>query len=256
MSQKTDSSEFTPGFLWQIGVLTILVLGLVLFSDKFSQSEKPSYVQRSPMVLYPWALAGGHTIENGLKAFSGKPSEFPEVKDQAAALAGLLISSVLCPTVFFLEWRRRRISGAATSERPPLRTSSVFYGFCGALTLCVAGAILPIATISEVTHHSLRDAQAVASNKDAVIGEINLIDMDLSQYYILPKELAGGGRSYEGYKLPQGMEKTEEGTYVVTLKRNEVDIRAESVRYPSCWIEMKVDSTGRKSGWTYGGNFR
>jgi hypothetical protein len=120
----------------------------------------------------------------------------------------------------------------------------------------VAGAIAPIATISEVTHHSLRDAQAVASNKDAVIGEINLIDMDLLQYYILPKELGGGGRSYEGYKLPQGMEKTEEGTYVVTPKRNEFNIRAESVRHTSCWVEMKVDSAGRMSGWTYGGNFR
>ncbi|MBF8296825.1 MAG: hypothetical protein HW389_3370, partial [Bacteroidetes bacterium] len=83
MSQRTDSSEFAPGFLWQIGLLTILVLGLVLFSDKLSRSEKPSSVQRSPMVLFPWVLAGRHTIENGMKAFSGKPSEFPEVKDQA-----------------------------------------------------------------------------------------------------------------------------------------------------------------------------
>ena len=256
MSQKTDSSEFAPGFLWQIGLLTIMVLGLVLFSDKLSQSERSSSVQRSPMVLFPWALAGGHTIENGMKAFSGKPPEFAAVKDQAAALAGLLIGTVICPTVFFLEWRRRRISGVPTSERPPLRTSSVFYGFCGALTLYVAGAILPIATISEATRHSLRNAQAVASNKDAVIDEMNSIDTDLSQYYILPKELGGGGRSYEGYKLPRGMEKTEEGTYVVTPKRNEVNIRAESVRHVSCWIEMKVDSAGRMSGWTYGGNFR
>ena len=143
MSQKTDSSEFAPGFLWQIGLLTIMVLGLVLFSDKLSQSERSSSVQRSPMVLFPWALAGGHTLENGMKAFSGKPPEFAAVKDQAAALAGLLIGTVICPTVFFLEWRRRRISGVPTSERPPLRTSSVFYGFCGALTLYVAGAILP-----------------------------------------------------------------------------------------------------------------
>ena len=256
MSQKTDSSEFAPGFLWQIGLLTIMVLGLVLFSDKLSQSERSSSVQRSPMVLFPWALAGGHTLENGLKAFSGKPPEYTAVKDQAAALAGLLISIVLCPTVFLMEWRRRRISGAPTSARQPLRASGVFYGFCGALTLYMAGAILLIATISEITRHSLRDAQAVASNKDAVIGEINLIDMDLSQYYILPKELGGGGRSYEGYKLPQGMEKTEEGTYVVTPKRNEVGIRAESVRHTSCWVEMKVDSAGRLRGWTYGGNFR
>jgi hypothetical protein len=122
--------------------------------------------------------------------------------------------------------------------------------------LFISIAILPIAIRAEVERNSLRDAQAMQSSRDAMINELNFMATDLSQYYILPREYGGGNHSYEGYKLPEESSKTTEATYVVTPNAQEVAIRAESVRYTSCWITVKVDSTGRLGSWIYGGKFR
>jgi hypothetical protein len=256
MFQKTDSPEFASGFLWQLVVLTVIVLSLVLFADKVVAPAHREMVQTPRIVMFPWVLAGGHTLENGLLAFSGKPAEAANGKTQVITLACLLLVSVVCPTIFLLHWRRRILAHPAKRESTPWTITHVLYGLCAALVLCISVAILPIAIRAEVVRNKLRDAQAVQFNRDAMVNELNFMAMDLSQYYILSKEYGGGNHSYVGYKLPEEASKTSEATYVVMPNGQEVAIRAESVRYPSCSIKVKVDSTGRLGSWIYGGKFR
>lgn len=256
MFQKIDSREFSSRFLWQLWLLTVLVMGFALYSAKFAPPAKPSGATMNRVVLYPWALAGAHTINNGLLAFSGKPPEAPNGKDQVRVLAGFLAVSVLCPTVYFLRWRRRKLASASIAEPEPWSLVRVFFGMCSVLTLLVTVALPPIAIRAEMVQHSLRDAQAVQSNRDAIINDINFISINVAQFYILPTELGGGGRSLEVYVLPQEMTKTENGSYVATVEGRKVGIRATSTSFPDCWVEMKIDSSGRMNEWTYGGKFR
>ncbi len=256
MFQKTDSSEFAPGFLWQICLLAVLAIGFVMFAQRTIGKEKGVSVTLSQTVLYPWVLAGGHTIENGLLAFSGKLPQVPRVEDQARILAAFFISMIFCPTSFLFEWRRRKLSGKASKERGPLNSSSVLYALTGALTLYIGVSILPIAYISKSSFDSLRHAQAVQSNRDAMINEINILDMRLEEYFILPRRLGGGDGSFEGFTPSQEIATTQDATYMVTGKKSEADIRATSIRYPTCWIEVKVDTARHMSQWAYGGEFR
>ncbi len=127
--QKTDSPEFAPGFLWQLVLLTVIVLFFVLFSEKAFKPDRIEVGQNPRIVLFPYMLAGGHTIENGLLAFSGKPAEKANGKFQVVTLAGLLVVSVICPTIFLLQWRRRRLGSPASLELTPWRITHVSLAF-------------------------------------------------------------------------------------------------------------------------------
>ena len=129
MSQKTDSQEFAPGFIWSIILLTIVVLCFAAHLRGQEGSIGKMGVA-SPTSIFPWMIGGKQTIENGIRAFSGKPPEPPPIDDRVRALGPLLISMVLCPTVFFLEWRRRRLAKATPLQESPLRMSSIFYALC------------------------------------------------------------------------------------------------------------------------------
>jgi len=257
MIQKTDTPEFAPGFLWQIVLLTAIILGLVFFTDSFFKFDRwDTNVETPRLILFPYAVAGAHTIENGLLAFSGKPAESPDVKSQVRALVGLLIISVLCPTIFLLRWRRRKLASPTLFEPVPWTILRVLYSLIGALILYLSAVSIPVAAYGEFSRRSLRDAQAEQSSRDAIINEITFMAFDLSQYYILPKERGGGNHTYDGYKLPERSAKTSEATYVLTPYGQTASIRAESVRYPSTWIDVKVDSLGRTNSWVYRGKFQ
>jgi hypothetical protein len=256
MFQKTESSEFASGFLWHVMLITAIVFGLILFSGKLFKSPQREAVSTPSIVVFPWTLAGAHTIENGLLAFSGKPPQPLNGKNQVRALAGMLVVAVIFPTIYLLRWRRRRVLPATSHEPTPWRIPDVFHGLCGVFVLLLAVAILPIGVYNEIVQENLREAQAVQSNRDEIINESNFIAFSLSQYYILPNEYEGGNHSYEGYRLPENASKTADATYVVTPYGQTAGIHAQSVRYPSCWIDVRVDSLGRMGQWRYGGQFQ
>jgi hypothetical protein len=256
MFPKTDSPEFAPNFLWQIILLTVIVLALVLFSDKLFKPDQSSMAVETPqIVLFPWVIAGGHTIQNGLLAFSGKPAEAVNGKDQVRALVALIVVMVLLPTIVFLQWRRRKLDAEPSIHTTSWSLPRVFYSLCGAIILYLSVGSLPMAVYGEVFRTRLREAQAVQSNRDEIINELNFMGFDLFQYYIFPKEAGGGDHCFDGYALPDSASKTAEATYVVTPNGQTIVIHAQSIRYPSSWVEVKVDSLGRLGSWSYGGKF-
>lgn len=254
MSQRTDSAEFAPGFIWQISLLTIAVLCVVVASHRdFTWHLTGGTL---PITPYPWVYGGGRTIANGLRAFSGQVPEPLPAGLRAAALVLVLINMVLCPTLFFLEWRRRELTKTLSLEHPLLRISSVFYALCGMITIAAGVGLGPAAYFSEKARADLRHAQAIQSNRDAMINQLNMLALDATQYRILPRQLGGGGRSFEGYSIPEKSAKTEEALYTVTARNNAAEFRATSAKYPLCAIEVRVDSLGQMGRWMYEGEFK
>jgi hypothetical protein len=255
MSQRTDSPEFAPGFIWQIILLTFVVLCFAVYSR--TQEDLIGVMGvKSPTSIFPWMIGGKQTIENGLRAFSGKPPEPPPIDDKARALGPVLISMVLCPTVFFLEWRRRRLAKALHLQRSPWSMSTAFYALCGLVSVLVAVVVGPVAYFGENARSHQRHAQAVQFNRDLIITELNLLAMDAAQYNILPRQLGGGGRSFVGYSVPETKAKTEEASYTVTEIRSIVVFRAASTKFPRCAVQVKVDSLGHMRDWRYEGEFQ
>jgi hypothetical protein len=121
MSQRTEASEFAPGFLWQLSLLTILALGLVFVSEYVLSSPFSHVVPLRGWALFPWILAGGHTLRNALAAFNGTSPTASALVDGAGALSALLFAFVICPTVFLLGWRRRRLEKEPRHDMRQLR---------------------------------------------------------------------------------------------------------------------------------------
>lgn len=255
MSQKTDSQDFAPGFIWQIVLLTIVVLCFAIYVRSQEHSMSRLGVS-TPTTVFPWMIGGKQTIENGLRAFSGKPPEPPPIGDKVRALGPVLISMVLCPTVFFLEWRRRRLMKERPLQKTSLRIPGIFYALCGLVVVLVAVAVGPIAYFGESARANTRHAQAVQSNRDEIINELNALAVDAAQYNILPRQLGGGARSYEGFSVPETKAKTAEALYSVTVTKSRVTFHATSAKFASCTVQVNVDSLGNMRDWRYEGEFR
>lgn len=260
MSQRTDSSEFAPGFIWKIILLTIVALCIMLVSRgtlSWNLSRDQAWNSVSvPMTTYPWMYGGARTIANGLRAFGGQAPIVAPIAQRAATLMLVLISMVFCPTLFLLEWRQRRLKDDTKVKRPPLRISGILYLLCGWVTIVSGVGLLPVAYFSEVTRAELRHRQAMQENRDEMINELNFLCVAAAQHYILPKALGGGGRTFEGYSIPEKFVRTEEAAYTVTDSKNAASFRGVSLRFPSCAINVQADSMGHMTGWKYEGEFQ
>lgn len=255
MSQKTDLPEFGKGFIWQVAFLAAIALAIVILSPMISQPLNRSTVPVERIGILPRMLAGAQTIENGLLAFSGEPPK-PDLALHARALIGLLIASVLCPTVFLLQWRRRRVRQLDGINSEPWRISRIFVGLCGAFVLVFALTSPLRAIKGEEVRRSLREAQAQQDSRDLIINELNIISIDVQRFFVLPASLGGGNRNLSGYKLPQELTSSDEASYQVRTESRRVNIHAASKRFEGSWVDVTIDSAGLSRGWSYGGKFQ
>jgi len=81
------------------------------------------------------------------------------------------------------------------------------------LLLIVLGVI--IVGIAIVVGINLFNANAISSNKDAVVSDLNNLAALAHQYYMKPTSMGGGGNSYSGFTIPTGLSTTANGTYTV-----------------------------------------
>jgi len=255
MSQKTEPAEFAPGFLWQIALLTLLMLGILFFSRSLFDSSLSNFVPRSGWIIFPWLVAAGQTLLNTVVSYNGAAPMAPSLLDGARVLSALLFAFVICPTVFLLGWRRRRLAKESAREMQQLRLSSVLYAFTCIVSLFVVVSIIPISIASESGRESAREHWPAQLNKDRIIREIQSLAVDIYQYRLVPRSLNGGGGSYRDYRLRDDLSKTENATYSVAVKGDEVTIHAQSIMYPTASVDVEVDSIGTLVLWKYGGNF-
>ena len=263
MNQKTEStnspntqqtSEFSSDFIRVLVALTGATLLLVFAFEHrvFTTPERP--LMR--MYLYPWVVAGGHTIANGLSEFSGKSPSLISLTERLAALLGLLFGFVIGPTLFFFGWYNRRKDRESGSRGSVLKGSAVISVIGGMLTFAVAIPSIPIAIIQRQVSVSMHSAQAIQENKDQMINDLNMIASNARQFRILPKSFDGGNGSFLGYTLSQPLAGTEEGTYVATCTADDIAVKGSSKKYPDCHISVHIDKEGRLGNFEFLGNFQ
>ncbi|MFH0989658.1 MAG: hypothetical protein V1799_06540 [bacterium] len=259
MSQKIEQEtvlpvsrpEFEKGFLWKLGLTTILILLLVGVGNYIVDNFQSHGIQ----LTYPWVIAGSVTIGNGLSRFSyeagGKePTPLPSAL-HAWPLASVLILYVITPTMFLFGWRRNRIR--SKEPREPLRVLHVLYIAAAIPVVITAISVIPMTYIHEEVRSSLREAQAVQEQKDFIINELNLIKNRAIEYTLLPKQFNGGDGSFNGYVIPQELQTTPQSMYVSTVKADTLFLEARSVMYPESTVKVKIRIDGTWFDWEYEG---
>ena len=263
-AQESPRSEFGRGFLPLLVSATLFALFAVLWANKEvtprSQYTFDASDYRGATVA-PWILAWGKSIENGSAAFRGRTPDYPSPSLRSMVLLSLIIVFVVCPTVYLFRWRERRLNSRRLRDEP-LRASDLIYGFCALVTLFAAIGIVPLTIRQEIVRYSGRNAQAIQTNRDHLFGSISEIVVQLEQYRILPKSLAGGGGNLNGYSLSQELSRTQYRILTVTTAGDSATITARSSLYPSSSIrvEFKYIDMSRPlnalRNWTYEGAFK
>lgn len=96
----------------------------------------------------------------------------------------------------------------------------------------------------------------VLSNRDAIIGDINLISSEAFSYRSKPSRMGGGDGSYIGYRISSALRVTDNASYTVTASANSITIVAVSTQYSGNSITALVDAEGKPGGWTFAGVFQ
>jgi hypothetical protein len=256
--------EFSQGFILSLISLTGATLILVFLFERgvWRNIDVNEYfgswkVYRFGSLLFPWIVAAAHTINNGLNEFSGHTPQAVALGNRIALLVGLLISGVVGPTLFFLGWRERVKQSVAGAQQRLLRGSALVFAFGAVVTFLVAIPAVPVSIARMVSENKLREAQAIQSNRDMIINDLNFIAYNARQYRILPKAMTGGSGSYDGFVLSADLASTPHATYSLTsVEPARIKLLARSTPYPNCTVSVEVRGDGRLGFWTYSGDFQ
>src|SRR5258707_14829728 len=120
------------------------------------------------------------------------------------------------------------------------------------LLLIVIGVI--IVGIAIALTFFLFAASNVASNKDAILGDLMNISQSAYRYRLRPEPLGGGGRAYTGFALPASLASNENATYTFVATASKVTFTATS-KFGFGSVVTDLDSDGVLGSKTYSGDF-
>jgi hypothetical protein len=104
---------------------------------------------------------------------------------------------------------------------------------------------------------SLFSGQSVASNRDAMMSDLNHLAAMAYEFRISIRQMGGGQGDYSTYSIPTQMRSNSNGSYsVIAAQMNSVTFKAVSTDKPSNTIQVTIDSNGRIGNLTYGGEFQ
>ena len=262
-THRGSRREFSQGFILSLVALTGATLIMVFLFERgvWGNIYVQEYSFWSPArfgsLLFPWMVAAANTINNGLEEFSGRTPDVVAFGSRIAILTGLLISGVIGPTLFFLGWRERVKQAIAGGQQKMWRVSTLVFVFGGMVTFLVAITSVPVSIARAITERSMKEAQAIASNKDMIINDLNFLADNARQYRILPKAMGGGSGSYDGFVLSADLASTPHATYsLASVEATRIKLLARSALYSDCTVSVEVDANGSLWGWTYAGDFR
>ena len=100
-------------------------------------------------------------------------------------------------------------------------------------------------------------AQSIASNRDAMINDLNHLASFAYQFRIRLRSMGGGEGDYTSFTIPPKMTLNEDGTYSVNSAQvSSLSFLAVSATNASNTIRVTVDSDGKLMNWSYGGDFQ
>jgi hypothetical protein len=103
---------------------------------------------------------------------------------------------------------------------------------------------------------SIVSAQTVATNRDALINDLNHLASYAYQYRVRLRSMGGGQGDYTSFSIPPKLRSNEDGTYsVASAQVNSISLCAVSTENESNSIQVLVGSEGKITQWTFGGDF-
>lgn len=103
---------------------------------------------------------------------------------------------------------------------------------------------------------SIVSAQTVATNRDAMINDLNHIASHAYEYRLRLKCMGGGQGDYTSFAIPTKMSVNDGGTYsIASAEVNTISLMAVSSVNASNSIQAVVGSEGKITTWTFSGDF-
>ena len=90
------------------------------------------------------------------------------------------------------------------------------------LLLIVLGVI--VVGIAVVVGINLFNANAVSSNRDGVVSDLNNLGAMAQQFYKKPTSMGGGSNTFTGWTIPAELDTTANGSYAATVNAQSVSI--------------------------------
>ena len=90
------------------------------------------------------------------------------------------------------------------------------------LLLIVLGVI--VVGIAVVVGINLFTANAVSSNRDGVVADLNNLGTMAQQHYRKPTSMGGGGYTFTGWTVPNELDTTPNGIYTATVAAQTVTL--------------------------------
>ncbi|MHB8853696.1 MAG: hypothetical protein ACYC6P_10130 [Ignavibacteriaceae bacterium] len=116
------------------------------------------------------------------------------------------------------------------------------------LLLIVLGVI--IVGIAIVVGINLFNANAVSSNRDAIISDLNNLGATAVQFYMKPTSMGGGQNTFTGWTIPAGLDSTANGVYTATVSAQSITITGISQSQKVKGNAVEADATVTPSGTT------
>ncbi|OGU33038.1 MAG: hypothetical protein A2057_00215 [Ignavibacteria bacterium GWA2_35_9] len=91
------------------------------------------------------------------------------------------------------------------------------------LLLIVLGVI--VVGIAVVVGINLFNANAVSSNRDGVVSDLNNLGAMAQQYYKKPGSMGGGGNTFTGWTIPTQLDTTANGNYAPSVSAQTITIQ-------------------------------
>jgi Tfp pilus assembly protein PilE len=95
------------------------------------------------------------------------------------------------------------------------------------LLLIVLGVI--VVGIALVIGIAMFSGNAVSSNRDSVVADLNNLGAKALQHYKKPATMGGGGNKFTGWTLPPELDTTANGNYRLTVAVQTVTIRGYGI---------------------------
>jgi hypothetical protein len=90
------------------------------------------------------------------------------------------------------------------------------------LLLIVLGVI--VVGIAVVVGFNMFSANAVSSNRDGIVADLNNLGAMAQQYWRKPGAMGGGDRSFTNWTIPTHTDTTPNGTYAATVAAQSITI--------------------------------
>jgi hypothetical protein len=115
------------------------------------------------------------------------------------------------------------------------------------LLLIILGVL--IVAIAIAVGFSLLSAGSITVNRDAMVNDMNIIASSAQQHFVRPISMGGGGGTFNGFVLPERLNRTGNGEYRVDGSSGMLEVMGQSVMHESVFIKLTL--TLNEDGWQY-----